>query len=123
MLYPDGTIQHAGIDLINGVPDHPHRLQPADMPAANIPRDLDMVTGACLLIRRELFLQLAGFDEVYRNGVEDVDLCLRAREAGYRVVYQPRAMIYHHEGQSSGRFDHVDRNLRFFHRQVAGEIR
>ena len=114
MLYPDGTIQHAGIELINGIPDHPYRHQPADMPAANTARDLDMVTGACLLIRRELFLQLAGFDEVYRNGVEDVDLCLRAREAGYRVVYQPKAMIYHHEGQSSGRFDHVDRNLRFF---------
>lgn len=114
MLYPDGSIQHAGIELVNGIPDHPYRHQPADSPVANMRRDLDMVTGACLLIRRDLFLQLGGFDEVYRNGVEDVDLCLRVREAGYRVVYEPRAMIYHHEGQSSGRFDHVDHNLRFF---------
>lgn len=122
MLYPDGTIQHAGIELINGTPDHPYRHQPADMPAANIPRDLDMVTGACLLISRDLFLQLGGFDEVYRNGVEDVDLCLRVREAGYRVLYQPKAMIYHHEGQSSGRFDHVDQNLRFFINRWQGKF-
>lgn len=122
MLYPDYTIQHAGIELIAGIPDHPYRHQPADLPAANTPRDLDMVTGACLLIKRELFLMLGGFDEVYRNGVEDVDLCLRVREAGYRVVYQPRAMIYHHEGQSSGRFDHVDHNLRFFFNRWQGKF-
>ncbi len=122
MLYPDGTIQHAGIELINGIPNHPYRYQPADLPEANVPRDLDMVTGACLLIRRELFLQLGGFDEVYRNGVEDVDLCLRVREAGYQVVYQPRAMIYHHEGQSPGRFDHVDHNLRFFFNRWQGKF-
>ena len=122
MLYPDGTIQHAGIELINGIPDHPHRHQSANMPEANIPRDLDMVTGACLLIKREIFLHLGGFDEVYRNGVEDVDLCLRVREAGYRVVYQPKAMIYHHEGQSSGRFNHVDHNLKIFFKRWQGRF-
>lgn len=122
MLYPDGTIQHAGIELIDGIPDHPYRHQPADFAAANVFRDLDMVTGACLLIRRGLFLQMGGFDEVYRNGVEDVDLCLRVREAGYRVVYEPQAMIYHHEGQSSGRFTHVNQNLQLFMQRWRGRF-
>ncbi len=114
LLYADGKIQHAGIEFINGVPDHPHRCAAADLPEVNRFRELDMVTGACLLIRSELFLQLGGFDEIYKNGVEDVDLCLRARTAGWKVVYEPKAVVYHLEGQSAGRFDHVRENLQIF---------
>ncbi|HVV73993.1 MAG TPA: glycosyltransferase, partial [Verrucomicrobiae bacterium] len=114
LLYANGRIQHAGIEFINGVPDHPYRHAEANLPEANQARELDMVTGACLLIRRELFLELAGFDEVYRNGVEDVDLCLRVRAAGWKVVYEPRAVAYHLEGQSAGRFAHVKENLTIF---------
>jgi len=114
LLYADGRIQHAGIGFINGVPDHPNRHAQADAPEVNQSRELDMVTGACLLIRRELFLKLAGFDEAYRNGVEDIDLCLRARAAGFKVVYEPNAVVYHLEGQSVGRFNHVTENLQLF---------
>jgi len=114
LLYADGRIQHAGIGFINDIPDHPHRHAPADAAEANQFRELDMVTGACLLIQRELFIQLAGFDETYRNGVEDIDLCLRARAAGRKIVYEPRAVVYHLEGQSAGRFSHVNENLRLF---------
>jgi GT2 family glycosyltransferase len=114
LLYADNRIQHAGIEFINGLPDHPHRDAPADAPVANQFRELDMVTGACFMIHRDLFLQLAGFDEAYRNGVEDVDLCLRARAAGRKVVYEPKAVVYHLEGQSAGRFDHVKENLTLF---------
>jgi GT2 family glycosyltransferase/glycosyltransferase involved in cell wall biosynthesis/SAM-dependent methyltransferase/tetratricopeptide (TPR) repeat protein len=114
LLYPSGDIQHAGIGFINGVPDHPHRNSPAFAPEVNAFRELDMVTGACLLMPRALFLELAGFDEAYRNGVEDIDLCLRARAAGHKVVYEPQAMLYHLEGQSTGRFDHVNDNLKLF---------
>ncbi|HEX7569799.1 MAG TPA: glycosyltransferase [Verrucomicrobiae bacterium] len=114
LLYPNKTIQHAGIGWINGVPDHPHRHAQPLAPEVNTPRELDMVTGACLMIHRDLFLQLAGFDESYRNGVEDIDLCLRARAAGRKVVYEPKAVVYHLEGQSAGRFDHVNENLRLF---------
>jgi GT2 family glycosyltransferase/Flp pilus assembly protein TadD/glycogen synthase/SAM-dependent methyltransferase len=114
LLYPDGRIQHAGISLINGVPDHPHRYEEADLPAASSISEMDMVTGACLLISRELFISLKGFDEIFLNGVEDIDLCLRVRNAGYRVLYQPETVIYHHEGQSSGRFTHVKRNIALF---------
>ena len=114
LLYHDGRIQHAGVGFINGVPDHPYRYAAADAPEVNQFRELDMVTGACFLVRAELFRQLAGFDETYRQGAEDVDLCLRARAAGWKVVYEPKAVIYHLEGQSLGRFDHVNENLRLF---------
>jgi GT2 family glycosyltransferase len=108
LLYANNTIQHAGIGWINGVPDHPHRHADPLAPEVNTPRELDMVTGACLMIRRDLFLQLAGFDESYRNGVEDIDLCLRVRASGRKVVYEPKAVVYHLEGQSVGRFNHVN---------------
>ena len=114
LLYPDGTIQHAGIELINGVPDHPFRNAPGDMPEANTMRELDMVTGACLLIKKEIFDECNGFDENYRNGVEDVDLCLKVRDFGFKVVYNPQSTLYHHEGKTAGRFDHVRENLELF---------
>ena len=114
LLYANGTIQHAGIEFMEGLPDHPYRHAPGNAPAANQFRELDMVTGACFMIHRRLFRQVAGFDEVYRNGVEDIDLCLRVRAAGFKVVYEPKAAVFHLEGQSAGRFDHVNENLRIF---------
>jgi len=114
LLYANDRIQHAGIGFINGIPDHPHRNAAADAPEVNQFRELDMVTGACFLIHRDLHLKLAGFDETYRNGVEDIDLCLRARAAGWKVVYEPRTAVYHLEGQSAGRFSHVNENLKIF---------
>ena len=114
LLYANNTIQHAGIEFINGVPDHPHRHAPANAPEVCQLRELDMVTGACFMIHRDLFLQLAGFDETYQNGVEDIDLCLRVRSAGRKVVYEPKAVVYHLEGQSVGRFNHVNENLKTF---------
>ncbi|MGE5314730.1 MAG: FkbM family methyltransferase [Acidobacteriota bacterium] len=129
LLYPNGTIQHAGIEflrletpvelgafgMIDAVPDHPFRNAPSSLPEANIRRSLDMVTGACLLIEARLFAELGGFDDAYKNGCEDIDLCLKARRLGRAVVYEPKAVVTHHEGQSEGRFAHVRGNLeRFF---------
>jgi len=114
LLYPDGTIQHAGIEFINGIPDHPHRYSSSNIPEANKLRELDMVTGACLLIKRELFNQLDGFDESYKNGVEDIDLCLKVREKGFKVIYTPKSVLYHHEGKTPGRFADVAENLQLF---------
>ncbi|HWD93766.1 MAG TPA: glycosyltransferase [Verrucomicrobiae bacterium] len=114
LLYANNRIQHAGIGFINGIPDHPHRNAAADAPEVNKFRELDMVTGACLMIHRDLYLKLGGFDEIFRNGVEDIDLCLRVRAAGWKVVYEPKATVYHLEGQSEGRFNHVNENLKIF---------
>ena len=115
LLYPDtGKIQHAGLAMVQGVPEHVHRGLEPDDPRVDAVRDLDMVTGACLMIRRTLFVQLGGFDTQYLNGVEDVDLCLRSRDAGYRVVYCPASVIDHHEAVSDGRFDNVRDNVHRF---------
>jgi GT2 family glycosyltransferase/glycosyltransferase involved in cell wall biosynthesis len=115
LLYADGTIQHAGLAISrSGLPYHIYRGAPNDLPAVTRPRDLQAVTGACMLVRREIFQVCGGFDTGYRNGSEDVELCLRAREAGWRVVYEPRCEITHLESQSPGRKDHDTPNTRRF---------
>ncbi|MDA0748800.1 MAG: glycosyltransferase, partial [bacterium] len=123
LLYPDsGKVQHAGIELVNGTPDHVYRNVPGDDPGVMKSRDLDMVTGACLLIRKEVFEQLGGFDEAYVNGVEDVDLCLKVRKKGYRVRYCADAVLDHYEGTSEGRYSHVRPNLERFVKRWNGQF-
>jgi GT2 family glycosyltransferase/glycosyltransferase involved in cell wall biosynthesis/Tfp pilus assembly protein PilF len=122
LLYPDGRVQHAGIGFLNGIPDHPHRFAAADATEVNQFRELDMVTAACLLVSRSVFLHLRGFDEVFQNGVEDIDLCLRVRATGQKVVYEPKAVLHHLEGQTSGRGDHVKENLRRFFARWKGRF-
>ncbi|MGD1085059.1 MAG: glycosyltransferase [Verrucomicrobiota bacterium] len=104
LLYPDGTIQHAGVVLgeRNGepFPYHVYLCQKADAPFVNKTREFQMVTGACLTIRRELFEKIGGFDEVYVNGHEDLDLCLKARGAGGRVMYCPKSVVTHLESRT-----------------------
>ena len=107
LLFPDGKIQHAGVVMtpsrfgIEGfAPYHYLYKLPGDYPYANVKRDLQAVTGACLLTPRELFLRLGGFDETFWNGYEDVDYCLKMRALGLRVVYEPKATLIHYESQS-----------------------
>lgn len=107
LLFPDGTIQHGGVALVD-FQDGEHLLggnhlsyrAPGDDPCAGRPQQMQIVTGACLLVRRELFEGLGGFDPEYWNGNEDVDLCLKAVEAGWKVVYRPESRIVHFESQS-----------------------
>lgn len=116
LLYPDGTVQHAGVvagtmgwgpwhaflgsdasrrDLYCGYVTHPHNAV--------------AVTGACLLTRRDLFLELGGFDEVnFAVSYNDVDYCLRVRENGRRIAYVPQAELIHHEGSSRGSLVRAD---------------
>ena len=123
LLYPaTGKVQHAGLTVRGGIPEHIHRGVDQNDPRVLEERDLDMVTGACLLIRRDLFHQLGGFDTQFINGVEDVDLCLRVRELGQRVVYCPDAVLEHHEGSTEGRFDRVSDNLRRFKEKWGGRF-
>jgi GT2 family glycosyltransferase/Flp pilus assembly protein TadD len=115
LLYPhDHSIQHAWLAFVNGTPDHVHRGALRDAPEVSAPRAVDMVTGACLMTPRDLFYALGGFDEAYRNGVEDVDYCLRVRTLGKQVLYEPGSVLYHYEGTSEGRFDRVRENLTIF---------
>ncbi len=109
LVYPDGTLQHAGVLLgYGGVAGHYYYKLPRDHPGyfnrAWLHRDCSAVTAACLLIRGPLFLELGGFDE--KNlpvDFNDVDLCLRVRAAGWRIVWTPYAELVHHESASRGR--------------------
>jgi GT2 family glycosyltransferase/SAM-dependent methyltransferase len=114
LLYADGTIQHAGVVFARGHlnPYHLYQRFSADHPAVNHRREPQVVTAACLLIRRGLFDEVGGFDEGFRNGFEDVDLCLKSRQRGYRVIYQPRSVLYHLESQTPGRKAYDSENWR-----------
>jgi GT2 family glycosyltransferase/SAM-dependent methyltransferase/Flp pilus assembly protein TadD len=119
LLFPDGTIQHAGVvrDCQHLLPYHLYKSFAGDHPAVNQRREFQIVTAACLLIRRSLFEEVGGFDEGYVNGFEDADLCLKVKERGSLVVYQPRSVIIHLESQSPGRKAYEDENAaRFLHR-------
>jgi GT2 family glycosyltransferase len=106
LLYPDGTIQHAGIyPRADGNWLHPYRGLPED---AEVGEDLRQVravpaaTAACLLMRRERFLEIGGFDERLPVTFSDVDLCCRLRERGLAVVVTPHARLLHFEGLTRG---------------------
>jgi GT2 family glycosyltransferase len=106
LLYPDDTVQHAGIVMgVGGIAEHAFRGSPADVPGVcrqlQTTRNYSAVTGACLLTRREVFNEVGGFDEERLPVTfSDVDLCLKMRRAGYRVVYVPYAQLYHHESST-----------------------
>src|SRR3546814_4480991 len=102
LYYPDDSIQHAGVILgLGGVANHAYCHQPAGFPGhgarALVAQNLSAVTGACLLVRREVFEQVGGLDERLQITFNDIDFCLRVREAGYRNAWTPFATMYHHE--------------------------
>lgn len=121
LLYPThkkgrgGTIQHAGV-VLDGKhrPHHIYKYKPAKHPPANVRRELNAVTAACMLVRREVWNQLKGFDAGFVGGLfEDVDFCWRARKVGWKVIYQPKATVYHFEhGSTSQRQTQAGSNRR-----------
>jgi len=108
LLYPDNTIQHAGVIIgLGGVAGHSHLLSPGNhhgyFSRPQLIQNLSAVTFACAMTRRDVFEQLGGLNETDLGiAYNDVDYCLRAREAGYLVVYTPYAQLYHHESKSRG---------------------
>jgi GT2 family glycosyltransferase len=107
LLYPDGTMQHAGIfPFADGSWQHMHRGLAHDRLSDHAElahaRTVPAVTGACLLMRRELFHALAGFDERLPVTYNDVDLCCRVRARGLKVAISPQARLWHHESLSRG---------------------
>lgn len=114
LWYEDDTIQHAGVIPWGGTPIHRFQKKPKSFPEAQKSGYLDLVTAACLGIRKADFLELGGFDESYINGFEDMDLCLRARCRNASVYYEAQAKLYHLESQSPGRNDHNLENIKLF---------
>ena len=106
LLFPDGTLQHAGVTLgLSGFAGHPF-WRMADEPLmtpfghAHWTRNCLAVTGACLAMRREVFDRVGGFDERFRVCGSDVELCLKVHSAGLRVVYDAHTRLVHHESAS-----------------------
>jgi len=107
LLYPDGTLQHAGIQpRRDGRWVHVHRGRPGDFPGPRGElrevRAVPAVTGACLLVRRDLFWSLGGFREDLPITYGDIDLCRRARERGLLVAVTPHARLVHFECLTRG---------------------
>jgi GT2 family glycosyltransferase len=124
LLYPDNTVQHAGVVICQDrYPRHIYTGFPAEHPAVNRSRQFQIVTGACMLIRRELFMQAGGFDTGFCNGFEDVDLCLRLREAGHQVHYCADAVVQHLESVSPGRFKRDHGNVALYRERWLHRVR
>ena len=108
LLYPNGTVQHGGVILgVDGVAAHsfsglvPH--DPGFMGRAICAQDLSAVSAACMLARAEVFRQVGGFDEEdLAVAYNDIDLCLKFRQLGYRVIWTPAMTAEHHESLSRG---------------------
>lgn len=98
LLFPNGTIQHAGVVVSRQLePHHLYTGFPEHHPAVNKAREFQIVTAACALMRRETFTKSGGFDPLFVNGYEDIDLCLRLRREGYEVHYCPESVLQHLE--------------------------
>jgi GT2 family glycosyltransferase len=108
LLYPNGRIQHAGVILgPGGVAAHTYRGRRKDTRGyhdrALVAQDVSCVTAACMVVRREAFANVGCFDATLAIAFNDVDFCLRLREAGWRIVWTPAAKLYHNESTSIGR--------------------
>ena len=107
LLYPDDTIQHAGVVLgIGGVAGHSHKhfhvSQPGYISQLASTNNYSAVTGACLMCRREVFKEVRGFEEKLAIAFNDVDFCLKIISHGYRNIYLPHVALYHYESKSRG---------------------
>lgn len=119
LLYPDNTIQHAGVILgIGGLVGHGHRSLDRDEDGyfyrPNVVQNLSALTAACLFVRRDVYNKVGGLDEVdLKVAFNDVDFCLRVRQAGYLNVYTPFAELYHFESTTRGAEDDPAKVARF----------
>lgn len=119
LYYPNDTLQHAGVVTgIGGVAGHSHKHFPKEangfMNRTKVIGGYSAVTAACLIIRKSIFEEVGGLDsENLKIAFNDVDFCLRVKEAGYRNVWTPYATLYHHESVSRGYEDTPEKQARF----------
>lgn len=111
--FQTGLVDHAGIYFdLEGLPTHAHKNR-AHPPRGHI-IERNAATAACLAIRKATFEKIGGFDESYRNGCEDVDLCMKLKSNGYRIYVALESVIRHHISISPGRNEHNDQNTQIF---------
>src|SRR5262245_17382292 len=123
LVNASGTIEHAGLVLgVNGIAQSAFRGFPAEDPGVNrqlqMTRNYSAISGACLLLRREVFQKIGGFDEKLSGALADIDLCLKMREAGYLIVYTPLAKLCWDPSPSEG----VDTNAEGIMRQRWSDV-
>ncbi|MCW8306644.1 glycosyltransferase family 2 protein [Acidiphilium sp. PA] len=129
LLYPNGTIQHAGVVLgVGGVADHAFRglsgTAPGYIAHAIAAREVAAVTAACMLVRRSAFEAAGGFDATELGvAFNDVDLCIKIREAGYRIIFTPDVVCEHRESMSRGDDLDEDKLSRFMRENEAMRLR
>ncbi len=107
LLYPDGSVQHGGVIVgIGGVAGHSHRSYPPKstgyFEALRTTTNYSAVTAACLMVRKRVYEEVGGLDESLTVAFNDVDFCLRLRQAGYRNVWLPHVVLIHGESLSRG---------------------
>lgn len=123
LYYPNNTVQHAGIITGVGIPVDAvaghffHGVKREELGyfcRATLTQSLSGVTAACLIMRKEVFLKVGGFEEEHLTvAFNDVDLCLKIREKGYRIIWTPYAELYHHESATRGYEDTPEKFERF----------
>ena len=117
LLYPDGRVQHAGVFLARNAARHAFRFYPSAAPGpfglALTQRDVISVTGACMMMRRDVFDTLGGFDEAHAVVNNDLDFNLRARASGRAVIYTPAVSLIHHEAASRAHLPDTHDSKRF----------
>ena len=118
LYYPDDTIQHAGVIIgVHGVAAHPYSGMPrghnGQMARAKLTQAMTAVTAACLMVRRDVYLQVGGLDSSLQVAFNDVDFCLRLAQRGYTNIWTPFAELYHHESASRGHENTPGKKARF----------
>jgi glycosyltransferase involved in cell wall biosynthesis len=119
LLYPNNTVQHAGVIMgIGGVADHTHKHFPRDnygyCGRASLISNYSAVTGACLIVKKSIYNEVNGLNETdLKVAFNDVDFCLKIKEAGYRNIWTPYAELYHHESVSRGRENTATKKNRY----------
>ncbi len=118
LLYPDNTIQHAGVVAgVGGVANHCHKHLTFGSPGyfnhLNTVNNFSSITAACMMCRREAFEEVGGFEEELAVAFNDVDLCFKLVEKGYRNIYLPHVVLYHYESKSRGIEDTPEKLNRF----------
>lgn len=118
LLYPDDTVQHAGVVLgLGALAGHVFTRFPADSTGyfgqLLTVNNYSAVTAACLMCRREVFESVGGFNEELAVALNDIDLCLKMTEQGYHNLFTPNAKLYHHESKSRGHENTLDKQVRF----------
>ena len=127
LTYPNGRLQHVGMILLPSGPTHARIGKPGSDPgyfgSTLTPRNFSAVTAAAMLVKAHVFDSIEGFDPAFARDFNDVDFCLRASAAGYRVAWTPYAHFIHHEGVSIVRREPDPRERELFARRWADALK